>query len=76
MHRSKKDFTMEYRLMKNSKRIKRPSVCSAWLSGTNYIQGFISLIETTEAMGGNCVVRGTHTRYDELVQRCIELTGK
>ena len=26
-------------------------------------------------MGGNCVVPGTHKRYDELVQRCIALTG-
>ena len=44
--------------------------------GTHYIQGFISLIETNEAMGGNCICPGTHKRYDELVQRCIVLSGE
>ena len=67
--------------------------------GTGYVQGFVSLIETTEAMvnatacerllavpalltprgcvqGGNCVVRGSHARYDELVERCIALAGE
>eukprot|EP01043_Picozoa_sp_COSAG02_P064381 COSAG02_NODE_9394_length_2231_cov_1.353189_1_plen_420_part_00 len=44
--------------------------------GTHYIQGFISLIETNEAMGGNCICPGTHKRYDELVQQCMVLTGE
>ena len=26
--------------------------------------------------GGNCVVRGSHARYDELVERCIALAGE
>ena len=39
--------------------------------GTHYIQGFVSLLPTSEATGGNIVLTGSHKRWSELAAKSV-----